>query len=36
MGIGVNTVIPVKLASVKKLIYSYEQDSDPTLQKSFK
>jgi hypothetical protein len=35
-GIGVNTLIPIKLASVKKLIYSYEQDSDPQLQKSFK
>jgi len=27
-GIGVNTLIPVKLSSVKKLIYSFEQDSD--------
>jgi hypothetical protein len=27
--LGLNTLIPMKLASVKKLIHSYESDSDP-------
>lgn len=33
---SMQTVIPMNLVSVKKLIYEYEQDYDPDLQQMFK
>ena len=32
----ITSVIPVQLMSVKKLIYNFEIDSDPALQKVFR